>query len=135
MATGVDNRHKTRQVPWNVVQELRIPINFNDAGIASGIGVETFLPAGAEIILTKVKILTTFSQAGLTVGQNASSYNDIVADGDVDETTTTPAATIVFRGADLNFSNDTQIFYKYTGTATQGKAVVIILFVPDFAQQ
>jgi len=139
MATGTPGS-TARQLPYQVVHTLRIKVNFNDAGIATGVGKQ-WLPKGAIITSTSVHVGTAFNAGttnALTVGTNASSYNNIVAAADVDET----AAGVVTNGikpatsgtATGPLAADTRVFvmYSQTGTAaTTGQATVLIHYVPD----
>lgn len=96
--------------------------NYSDAGISTGIKLGT-LPAGAEILRATVKVKTAFNAATtnvLTVGQNASTYNDIVNAADVDEAVT--EGTVSFRGMDLTFTADKDVYVVYTQTGTAATA-------------
>ncbi|MBS0244036.1 MAG: hypothetical protein JSS20_17835 [Proteobacteria bacterium] len=90
------------------------------------------LPAGAQILTTYVNVLTAFNAGTtnvLTVGQNASNYNDIVAAADVDESAV--AQTAVLTGGKLVLASDATPYVKFaqTGTAaTAGKAVIVIAY-------
>ncbi len=117
---------------------MRIAVNFNDAGIASGVG-KGWLPKGAIILGTAVHVETVFNAATtnvLTVGTNGpSTYDNIVAAGDVNEGATGLTQNIKPTGTALGvLSADAQVFVKYaqTGTAaTTGKAQIIITFCND----
>jgi hypothetical protein len=128
---GVD----ARQLPWHAMHYMRKTVNYNDTGISSGVGFKHYLPAGASIMYTMVKIKTAFNAAStnvLTVGTNSTSYNNMVAAGDVDESAT--EASMVLAGADLTISSDTRVFVKYTQTgdaATTGSAEIVICYVPN----
>lgn len=134
MATNTQGR-PARELPFQAVHYMRKTVNFNDTGIATGIAFKNWLPAGARILATFVNIITVFNAATtnvLTVGQNSTSFNDIVASGDVDETTV--ATTQVLTGGKLEIASDVQAFIKYTQTgtpATTGKACVVIAYVPN----
>ena len=127
---GVD----ARVAPWQMVHYMRKTVNYNDTDIATGVGFKNYLPSGASIQWVMVKIKTAFNAGTtnvLTVGQNASSYNDMVAAADVDESTT--EASMVLRGADLTISSDVRPFITYTQTgtaATAGVAEVVIAYIP-----
>lgn len=134
MPTGTQGR-PARELPFQATHYLRKTVNYNDVGISSGIPFSYWLPAGAQILRCNVIIMTAFNAATtnvLTVGQNATSYNDIVAAADVDETTL--GETAVLTGAKLDLSGgDAQPFVKYTQTgtaATTGKARIIIEYAP-----
>ena len=126
--------HVARAHPLQVVNYLRKTVNYNDPNIATGVPFGAYLPAGASILMAKVFIKTAFNAVTtnvLTVGQNGSSYNDIVNASDVDETTAS-RSTIVFRGADLDLSGgDALPYVKYTQTgtaATAGVAEIPLLY-------
>ncbi len=136
MATGTPGttarKNSTQQVGY-----LRFAVNWNDQGIASGVGKQT-LPAGAIITDTDVFVGAAFNAATtnvLTVGTTAGGSN-IVAAADVDETTA-PALTkgIKPTGSALGpLASDTQVFVNYTQTgtaATAGSAVVMIKYIPN----
>lgn len=123
-------RYDARQV----INYLRKTVNYNDTGISSGLAFENSIPKGAFISDVIVEIVTAFNAGStnvLTVGANSSSYNDMVAAGDVDETAV--AATRVTRGLGcvLTASGDIVPYVKYaqTGTAASaGKAKILIAF-------
>lgn len=135
MPTNTQGR-PARELSSHQVNYLRKTVNYNDPGIATGIPVRSWLPEGAQILRTVVTIQTVFNAQTtnvLTVGTNASSYNNIVASGDVDETVL--GATTVLTGAKLNaLSADKQVYVMYTQTgtaATTGKASIVIEYAPD----
>lgn len=123
----------TRELPFQAVHYIRKAIAYNTTGISSGVALPAYLPAGAKICYVNVYITTAFNAGTtnvLTVGQNASTYNDMVAAGEVDETAT--GGTMVLTGMDLNLTSDTQVFVKYTQTgtaATTGAATIVVAFV------
>jgi len=134
MPTNTQGR-PARELPFQAVHYMRKTVNFNDTGITTGIAFKNWLPSGARIVTTWVNIDVVFNAATtnvLTVGQNSSSYNDIVASGDVDETAL--GTTAVVKGGALGaLAADTQVFIKYTQTgtpATTGKATVVLQYVP-----
>src|SRR6187401_2899804 len=87
MATGTQG-NIGRQTQYQMVHTLRITVNYNDAGIANGVGKQ-WLPTGAIIVGTDVMIDTVFNAATtnvLTLGTNGpSTYDNIVAAADVNE--------------------------------------------------
>ncbi len=118
------------------VHFFRKTVNYNDTGIGTADTVKVgVIPAGARLLPAFVSINTAFNAATtnvLTVGSNASSDNNIVAAGDVDETVT--GVTQVFTGLSVTFSADTTIYVRYTqsGTAaTTGQATIILPYVPN----
>lgn len=137
MATGTPGT-TARQLPYQVVHTLRIKVNYNDAGVAAGVGKQ-WLPKGAIITSTSVHVATAFNAGTtnvLTVGTNASAYNNIVAGNDVDET----AAGVITNaikptGTALGpLAADARVFVTFTQTgtaATTGSAIVLIHYVPD----
>ena len=137
MATNTQGR-PARQLPEQEIHYLRKTVNFNDANISSGVLHPFWLPAGAQILFTTVNIITAFNAGTtnvLTVGQNASNYNDIVNATDVNEAVT--GSTMVLRGADLDLTTggvDVQVGFKYTqsgAAATTGKAQIVIAYAPN----
>lgn len=125
--------HQARQQPRQVVNTLRFDVNYDDEGIAAGVKVGT-LPPGAFITDILAKIVTGFDAGTtnvLTVGTNASSYDNIIASADVTEGT--PATTRVTTGLGVGTDGPTalDIYAKYTqsGTVAQnGRAIIVICF-------
>lgn len=135
MPTNTQGR-PARELVTQQTHYLRKTVSFDTPNIASGVPISSWLPRGAQILRTVVVIQTVFNATTtnvLTVGQNASSYNDIVAAADVDETVL--GATTVLTGAKLNsLAAPAQVFVKYTQTgtaATTGKALVAIEYLPN----
>ena len=137
MATGTPGS-TARQLPYQVVHTLRIKVNYNDAGLAGGAGKQ-WLPKGAIITSSSVHVGTAFNAATtnvLTVGTNASAYDNIVAAADADETATGAITNAIKpSGTALGpLAADARVFVKYTQTgtaATAGSATVLIHYVPD----
>lgn len=131
MATGTAGT-QARSYGTHQLHYISRTVNYSDAGISTGIKVGT-LPLGAEIAFAIVKVKTAFNAATtnvLTVGQNSSTYNDIVNATDVDEAVT--EGTISFRGMDLSFAADKDVYAVYTqsGTAASaGQAKVIVAYM------
>lgn len=118
------------------VQYLRFDVTYSDSGISSGVS-KTTLPSGAIIIGTDALITTTFNAQTtnvLTVGTNGTTATNIVASGDVDETTAGLTQNIKPTSAALGkISGDALVWTKFTQTgtaATQGAATIIIKYVP-----
>lgn len=139
MATNVDYRGLApRQDPRQVTNTLRRTVNFNDAGISAGILIgPDALPLGAFITGVFVEVVAAFNAGTtntLTVGTNSTSFNNIVASGDLPGNGTASLGTQVTQvlrglGRALASAADTQVSIKYaqTGTAaTTGQAVVVI---------
>lgn len=110
-------------------------VTFGTTGIATADTVKVGrIPAGSRLMPARVWITTAFNAATtnvLTVGTNATADNNIIASGDVDETTI--GATIVATGAALTFTSDTDVYVRYTQTgtaATAGAATIIIPYFP-----
>ena len=105
-------------------------VSFNTSGI--GAGVFWFrIPARAQITSCLVNVETAFNAGTtnvLTIGYGAS-LNEIVAAGDVDESSAT--AQSVTTGNSLEFSEEKDVYVKYaqTGTAaTAGKARIVLSY-------
>jgi hypothetical protein len=137
MTTGTPGS-TARQRPYQVVHTLRIKLNYNDAGIASGVGKQ-WLPKGAVITSTSVYVGTAFNAGTtnvLTVGTNASAYDNIVAATDVTETAGGAITNAIKpTGTALGpLAADSRVFVTFTQTgtaATTGSAIVLIHYVPD----
>jgi hypothetical protein len=121
-----------RQDPRQVVNTMKVTINFGDAGLATGVPLANYLPQGAFIISALTEIVTAFN-AGTTnpisVGSNSTAYNNIVAAADITPGTPGVYASTVGRGRSVAASGDQQLFVKYTPTgtaATTGQAVILI---------
>ena len=123
-----------RQAPRQVLNTLRKTVNFNDAGIASGVAFDAALPAGAFITSVMVEIVTAFNAGTtnvLTAGFNSSSYNDLVAAGDVNEAAAGVTSVTRGWGRGLTAAADIVPYVKYTqtgGAATTGQAIVTITY-------
>jgi len=136
MATGTAGT-TARQYNHQLQHFLRFHVTYSDSGIASGVGKQT-LPAGAIITGTDVLVDTTFNAQTtnvLTVGINGTTANNMVASGDVDETTAALTTGIKPTGTALaSLAADSQVWVKYTQTgtaATQGSAYVIVKYIPN----
>ena len=120
-----------QQYHQNLVHYLRKEVNYNDPGIASGIVIGR-LPANAQILQALARVRTTFNAATtnvLTVGTNASNYDNILGTADIAEGS---AGNNAAPSANLQeVLAETDVFAKYTQTgtaATQGKAVIHIAY-------
>lgn len=136
MATGTAGT-TARQSSLQAVHYLRIGVTYSDAGISSGVGKQ-YLPANAVVVGTDVFINTTFNAQTtnvLTVGTNGTTANNLVASGDVDETTAALTQNIKPTSTALGpITADAQVWVKYTQTgtaATQGAATIVIKYVPN----
>jgi hypothetical protein len=134
MATGTAAT-TARQYHEQMVHYARFAVNYNDAGIDTGVAKQT-LPAGAIIVGTDVIVTAAFNAATtnvLTVGTNGTTANDIVASGDVNEASAQIFANIPAT-APGPLAADKPIYVKYTQTgtaATAGAAVIVVKFIPN----
>lgn len=136
MATGTAGSTARRNA-LQLVHYLRMEITYSDSGIASAVGKQ-WLPAGAVIIGTDVFINTTFNAQTtnvLTIGTNGTTANNMVASGDVDETTLALTQNIKPTGTALvPLAADVQVWAKYTQTgtaATAGDATIVVKYIPN----
>ena len=113
--------------PWS---RLTTTVSYNSANASTGIFMG-ILPVRAQIHLIQVNVETAFNAGTtnvLTVGYGAS-LNEIVAAGDVDESSATTQT--VTTGLSLEFTAEKKVYAKFveTGTAaTAGKARISIYF-------
>ena len=125
---------EAREYHTQQVHYIRKTVNFNDAGISAGVVIGA-LPKGAQIIDVVANVVTAFNAGTtnvLTVGTNASSYDDIAGSGDINEASATGQR--VTTGLGLEFSADTDVYVMYAQTgaaATAGQAVIVIAYVPN----
>lgn len=116
------------------VHYLRKTINFNDTGIGTGVRMGS-LPAGAQLLQGVVNVRTAFNAGTtnvLTVGTNASSYNNLAAAADVDETSATVQALPILKALYFSAAADVYAMYTQSGTAaTTGVATIIIPYTID----
>lgn len=123
-----------RQDPRQVTNTLKKTVNYNDVGISTGVGFDNYLPQGAFIERVLVEVVTVFNAVTtnvLTVGTNATSYNNIVNSTDINE-----AATGVYditRGLGRSLTASAAVLpvamYTQTGTAaTTGQAIIVIFY-------
>lgn len=128
-----------RQDPRQVVNTLKKRFQFNTANIATGVAFDNSLPQGAVILAVIVEIITAFNAAGLntlTVGTNSTTYNNMVAAGDVNAGSV--AANQVIRGIGGSILRSAEltpyVTYAQTGTAaTTGDAEVTIIYEGGFS--
>jgi hypothetical protein len=133
MTTGVLGV-AARQDPRQVVNTLKKTFNFNDAGIATGIPFDNYLPQNAFIENVLVEIVVVFNAVTtnvVTVGTVGAGYNNIVAAADVNEGVTgVTQATRAF-GRSLTAAGDVLPFVMYTQTgtaATTGQGICVIFY-------
>jgi hypothetical protein len=135
MATGTLGT-TARKNALQLVHYLRFTVNYNDAGIATGVGKQV-LPAGAIIIGTDVHVATAFNAATtnvLTVG-TTGVFTEIVSAAALNEGATGLTQNIAPTGIMLGpITADTQVFVSYTQTgtaATAGQATFVIKYIPN----
>ena len=118
----------TRRQPQQLVNTLKKTVVFGDQNTSAAF--DNSLPEGAFILGVKVEIVAAFDGTPtLTIGTNSTTYNDIVAAGDVDELTI--GVTEVGRawGGALNVTAGKAVYAKLAATsATVGKAVIVISY-------
>ena len=106
-------------------------MNYNDPGIASGIVIGR-LPANAQILQALARVRTTFNAGTtnvLTVGTNASNYDNILGTADIAEGSAGNNAAPSANLQEVLAEADVLVKYTQTGTAaTQGKAVIHIAY-------
>lgn len=140
MTTGTPGT-SARQDPRQVINTLKKIVNFNDTGVGAGTA-QTFdnpLPQGAFITNVQVETVTTFN-AGTTnvlvVGTNPTTFNNLIASGDV--SLTAAGTTSVSRGWGRSITNasDTTPFAVFTQTgssATQGSLIIVLTYEGGWA--
>ena len=120
-----------QQYHQNLVHFLRKEVNYNDPGIASGYVIGR-LPAGAQITQALARVKTTFNAGTtnvLTIGTNASSYDNILGAADIAEGSTGNNAAPTANLQEAASETDVYVKYTQTGTAaSQGKAIIHIAY-------
>lgn len=125
---------QSRRQARQVTNTLKKTVNYNDASIATGVAFDESLPLGAYIVQVDVEIVTAFNAGTtnvLTIGTNATSYNDIVNAADVNEAATGVTEVTRGKGRSLAASAEKPVYAKYTqtGTAgTAGQAIIVIQY-------
>jgi hypothetical protein len=122
-----------------LVHYIRHVVNYNDAGIASGVAIGKYIPSGAIVVGTDVLVTASFNANStnvLTVGVNGLTANDIVASGDVNEASAQLFQNIApGSGLTQPSTADKQLYVKYTQTggtvATSGKAHIVVKYIPN----
>ena len=132
MAIGTARQSHEQQIHF-----LRKLVNYNDAGVSTGVLVGT-VPAGAIITAVICEIATAFNAATtnvLTVGTTGTGTDLMTSaesiSGTIGQKT---AATYKGTAAAAPVANDQDVFVAYTQTgtaATTGVAYVIVFFVPN----
>jgi hypothetical protein len=125
-----------QQYHQNLVHYLRKEVNYNDPGIASGIVIGR-LPANAQITQALARVRTTFNASTtnvLTVGTNATNYDNIFGTADITEGSAGNSAAPLANLQDVQTEADVFVKYTQTGTAaTQGKAIIHIAYTVNNA--
>lgn len=120
----------TRQDQRQVSNTLKQTINWNDAGIASGIQFQNSLPMGAVITSVIVEVITAFDGgSSVLIGTNSPTFNNIVAAGDVDETVV--GANTVARALGGSIARAADITPSYilaAGAPTVGQIQITITY-------
>ena len=117
---------------------LRKQIAFNTTGIGTGVSIGK-IPAGAKIHSAVAGIEEGFNSAGtnrLVLGTNSTSFNNIAnSTAWASASITNVLGKVSYQGAALEFTQDTEVFVKYTaatGTAaTSGQATIILAYTVD----
>jgi|SRR6185369_3511278 len=139
MATGTNQQGVlARKNALQVLHSARFKINYNDTGIATGVGTGIWLPAGALIKGTDVWITTAFNAATtnvLSIGTEASTYTNLATNAQTVSGTPGVKKELIATGlAIVPLAADSQIFYLYTQTgtaATAGVAYVVVNYYVD----
>lgn len=139
MATNVAGV-SARQDPRQVCNTLKMTVNFNDIGIATGLPFPFFVPQAAFLLGVYVEIVTVFNGGTnvLTVGSNSPTFNNLVTAADVNEGAT--GVTLVTanagdRGRSLTAAGPVQFFAMYVqtgGAATTGQAIILLHYEGGF---
>ncbi|MCV0371724.1 hypothetical protein [Filomicrobium sp.] len=124
-----------REYPQQMVHYLRKSVAFDTNGIATGVKMGT-IPVGAQILNLTANVSTGFNSAGtnrLVVGTNSTSFNNIATSTTL--AASTAGAKVSTIGGALSFTQDTDVYVKYTaatGTAADaGAATLVLSYVPD----
>ncbi|HEY1382121.1 MAG TPA: hypothetical protein VGF43_00820 [Dongiaceae bacterium] len=120
-----------QQYHQNLVHYLRKEVNYNDPNVATGIVVGR-LPANAQVVQALARVRTTFNAGTtnvLTVGTNASNYDNIFGTADIAEGSAGNNAAPLANLQEALAEADVFVKYTQTGTAaTQGKAVIHVAY-------
>lgn len=133
MATGTLGTN-ARQDPRQVLNTLKKTVNFNDAGIASGVPFDNYLPQNAFIENVLTEVVVAFNAATtnvLTAGTNGPNYDNIVGTADVNEALAGIYVSVVGRGRSLTAAGDVLPYARYTQTgavATTGQAIIVLFY-------
>lgn len=137
MTTGTLGTN-ARQDPRQVVNTLKKTVNWNDNASGVAAAFDNPLPAGAFITRVLVEVVTAFNGTtpSLVIGTNASTYNDIVNAGDVNEGATGVYEATRGYGRSICASADKTVYAYYTnagGSPSAGKAVIVIEYEGGWA--
>lgn len=133
MTTGVLGTN-ARQDPRQVLNTLKKTVNWNDAGIATGLPFDNYLPQNAFIENVLVEVVVAFNAVTtnvLTVGTVGTAYNNIVAAADVNEGLAGVYQATRGLGRSLTAAGDVLPYAMYTQTgtaATAGQAIIVIFY-------
>lgn len=131
--TNLNNTPSARESYAQDIHYVGLTVAYNAAGISTGVRLKNSLPNGAMVLWSMVNVTAAFNAATtnvLTVGTNSTSYNDLVAAGDVNEGAV--EATFGYLGSGLKVTADTDVYVKYTQTgtaATAGAADILVAYV------
>lgn len=135
MATNVTPAFPpSRRDPRQLVNTLKLTMNFNDTNVSTGELFANSLPQGAFILDVDVEVVIAFNAGTtnvLTVGTNTASFNNLVASGDVNPAATGETRVSRGRGRSITNAGDTSVYATYTQTgtsATTGQAIVVVTF-------
>lgn len=136
---GTSNRQDPRQVPNTIKRTLNATASDIAAAPIGTLPSGNPLPQGAFIIDVLVEVVTAFNAATtnvLLMGTNSASFNNMVATGDVDLTTTGVYRVSRGTGRALLNAADTgiyAIFVQSGTTATTGSAVITVTYEGGFS--
>ena len=126
--TAVARQNATQQVHF-----IRVPVQWNSSGIASGVPIGA-VPAGAQIVDVTVRIVTAFNAATTNVLQVGTTATG----GEVLTSAEAAAGSTGFKrgttGGTVSFASDTILYASYTQTGTAasaGSAIICIMYVPN----
>jgi len=122
-----------RRDPRQLTNTLKRTVNFTDSDVLQ-FSFQNSLPQGAFITNVLVEVVTAFNAVTtnqMSVGTNTTSFNNIIANGDVAMNSTGVTKVSRGLGRSLTAAQDTSVFGTITvsGTsATTGTAIILIEF-------
>jgi hypothetical protein len=126
---GIARQFETQQTHYRTV-------NFNDAGIASGVLLGT-VPSGSVILHVRVLVTTAFNAGTTNVlqGGTTGTGTNLFTSTDAAAGTAGPKipANAANQAGGLVITQDQDLFVSYTQTgtaATAGSATIVVEFVP-----